>query len=305
MGARIEIRGLKKSFDGTSALRGVDATVPAGSVYGLVGPNGAGKTTLLGHISGALRQDAGTVMLDGQPTWDNPQATSRIASVPTDPWLPAGTSADGLAQVRDWLMPGFRVERYAELSRSFDFDMTKPIRALSHGQRRQVSLLLALAQTPDLLLLDEPMEGLDPLVRHRVWGLVMDQVAERGMTVVVATHNLRELDGICDHLGIMAAGSMRHEYDLAGVEGQLTKVQVLLPKGQPLPEELSIEKDLTSQARSQKGNLRMLVVRGDPDQVRELLASAHPLYLDLAPVSLEELFLDEFGGGTDEHHDNH
>lgn len=291
----IQARGVSKAFGPTQALAGLTATVPAGSVYGLVGPNGAGKTTLLGVLAAVLRPDAGQALLDGSPVWESPQAKARTSLVEAEPWLAPSATTDGMAQLHARLLPRFDVRRYARLARQLPLDCDRPTRELSRGQRRQAAFLLALSTAPDVLLMDEPMDGLDPLVRHAVWGMVMSEVAERGMTVVVSSHNLRELDGVCDRLGVMDHGAMVREHELGNPDDGLVRATVVLDEGVALPAGLDLVGDTA------EGRLRTLVARGSAEGVREALAEAGLTPLDVRPLSLEELFMSELGGARDEH----
>jgi ABC-2 type transport system ATP-binding protein len=279
--AAIEVRKLRKEFDDVAALDCVNLTVPEGAVYGLVGPNGAGKSTLMGHLTGALRPTGGTVSVLGEPVWENPAVKARIGSVPSDPFFFSNETIRGMAQ-------------FETVGKSFDLDRKRPLRKFSKGMRKQAAFWLTLSLTPDVLLLDEPMDGLDPLVRKRMWRLVLDDVAERNTTVLVSSHNLRELEGICDHMGILRQGTMLREYDLTRASDGLVKVQVVLPEGAELPRGLWI----ANQAAS--GRMQTLIVHGDVGHVREVLSTAHPVYMETVPLSLEELFLYELGGADDE-----
>ncbi|MCI1997431.1 MAG: ABC transporter ATP-binding protein [Olsenella sp.] len=294
MRAAIEVRKLRKEFDDVAALDCVNLTVPEGAVYGLVGPNGAGKSTLMGHLTGALRPTGGTVSVLGEPVWENPAVKARIGSVPSDPFFFSNETIRGMAQFYYDVFPSFDLARFETVGKSFDLDRKRPLRKFSKGMRKQAAFWLTLSLTPDVLLLDEPMDGLDPLVRKRMWRLVLNDVAERNTTVLVSSHNLRELEGICDHMGILRQGTMLREYDLTRASDGLVKVQVVLPEGAELPRGLWI----ANQAAS--GRMQTLIVHGDVGHVREVLSTAHPVYMETVPLSLEELFLYELGGADDE-----
>ena len=192
----IEVRGLTKTFDGFAALSGADLTVPDGAVCGLVGPNGAGKTTLLRHLTGVYHQDSGSVTFDGQPVWENPAVKARIAFIPDDWFYFAQADLRDMARFYRRFYPAFDSARYGALRGIFSLEETRALRRMSKGQRRQAALLLALCARPDYLLLDEPVDGLDPVMRRQLWSLVMQDVAERGVTVLVSSHNLRELEDV-------------------------------------------------------------------------------------------------------------
>lgn len=290
----IEVHELHKAFGDVRALGGASLTVPAGSVYGLVGPNGSGKTTLLSIVRGVVRPTSGEALVFGRPPLDDPAVKGRIALASGNPYFLKPESADGMARFYRSVLPSFDVDRYLELAPLFKLDRTRPLRKLSRGARAKAALLLALSCTADLLLLDEAMDLVDPIARKRMWSVVLDQVSSRGLTVVAATHNLRELEGVCDHLAILDRGVVRDEADLNEPASDIVKVQVMLPEGAELPTGLEVV-----HARPE-GRLLTLLVHGNADGVREELDAVHPTYLDIVPLSLEERFVCELGGDDHE-----
>jgi ABC-2 type transport system ATP-binding protein len=290
----IEVHELRKSFGDVRALDGASLTVPAGSVYGLVGPNGSGKTTLLSIVRGVLRPTSGEVLVFGRPPLDDPTVKGRIALASGNPYFLKPESADGMARFYRSVLPSFDVDRYLELAPHLEVDRTRPLRKLSRGARAKAALLLALSCPADLLLLDEAMDLIDPIARKRMWSVVLDQVSSRELTVVVATHNLRELEGVCDHLAILGKGVVRDEADLNEPASDVVKVQVMLPEGAELPTGLEVVR------AHPEGRLLTLVVRGNANGVREELDAIHPTYLDIVPLSLEERFVCELGGDDHE-----
>ena len=204
--ASIELKNVTKIYEGFKALDALNLTVPSGSVYGLIGPNGAGKTTAIRHMMGVLRQDAGSVLLDGEPVFENPSVKARMLCIPDEPYFTSTSTTRDLMKFTRALYPRFDTERYEKLREIFALDDTRPIRRLSRGMQKQSAFWIALAARPEVLVLDEPVDGLDPVMRRQVWSLVMEDVAEEGMTVLVSSHNLRELEDVCDHVGIMQRG---------------------------------------------------------------------------------------------------
>ena len=290
----IEVRDLVKSFDGLRALDGLSLTVPAGAVYGLVGPNGAGKSTLIRHLAGILRQDAGSVTVDGEPVYENPAVKRRIAYIPDEVfYYTQATTRDMKRLYRD-LYPGFDEACWQKLAPAFSLDETRPVRKLSKGQQKQAAFWLALSLRPDLVILDEPVDGLDPVMRRQVWSLLLSDVAERGTTVLVSSHNLRELEDVCDHVGILDKGRMLVERSLSELQENLVKIQLALPDGAELPEGLEILHE------SRTGRLRQLILRGRAEELTEKLRAAGPLFMDLLPLNLEEIFIYELGGAEHE-----
>ncbi len=214
----IEIRNLEKSYEGFKALQGLNMTVPKGAIYGLVGPNGAGKSTTIRILTGIMRQDAGEVLIDGQPVYENPALKGRIAYIPDEIWFFPQANMRDMMKFYKNLYPRFDEGRWEKLGQAFQLDDRRPIRKFSRGMKKQVAFRLALSMRPDYLILDEPVDGLDPVMRKQVWSLVMADSAEYGTTVLVSSHNLRELEEICDHIGIMNRGKMLAEQPVDGGE---------------------------------------------------------------------------------------
>ncbi len=288
----IEVRGLTKTFDGFAALSGAELTVPTGAVCGLVGPNGAGKTTLLRHLAGICRQDAGSVQFDGADVWENPAVKARIAFVPDDWFFFMQAGLRDMQRFYRRFYPAFDSARYAALRGVFSLEETRPLRRMSKGQRRQAALLLALCARPDYLILDEPVDGLDPVMRRQLWSLVMQDVAERGVTVLVSSHNLRELEDVCDRVCVMNRGRMLLEQPLGDLQETTVKLQLAFeaPELPPLPP------DITVLHHAQAGRVHTLICRGSADELTQKLAALHPVFLDAVPLSLEEIFIYELGG---------
>ena len=286
----IEVRDLYKSFDDFMALKGLNITVPDGAVYGLVGPNGAGKSTLIRHLAGIYRQDSGEVLIDGAPVFENPDIKKRIAYIPDDIFYYTQASIRDMMKFYRDMVPGFSTERFEKLAEAFPLDAKLTMRKLSKGMQKQAAFWLALSCCPDYVVLDEPVDGLDPVMRRQVWKLLLGDVAERGTTVVVSSHNLRELEDVCDHVGIMDRGEMLLERPLSEMQDNMVKLQLVLPEGGELPEGLEI---LHSQST---GRVQQLILRGKAEEVTEKLYEAQPLFMDVLPLSLEEIFIYELGG---------
>ena len=286
----IEVRKLTKHFDGYPALDGLDLTVPRGAVYGLCGMNGAGKSTAIRHLAGIYRQDSGDVQIEGKDVFENTELKGRIAYIPDDVfYYTQATIADMMKLYRD-VYPHFSKDRFDKLGEAFGIDPKRPIRKLSKGMQKQAAFWLALSITPDYLLLDEPVDGLDPLMRRQLWSILLSDVAERGTTVLVSSHNLRELEDVCDHVGIVEKGKMLLERSLSELQENMVKIQAVLKDGQTLPEELNVLH------RSNVGKLQQLVIRGKADEVSRQMEAAGPVYMDVIPLTLEEIFIYELGG---------
>lgn len=289
----IEAKNVVKSFDGFRALDGLTMTVPHGSIYGLVGPNGAGKSTLLRHVTGVYRQDSGSVLIEGNPVYENPAAKSRIASIPDELYYFLSASTRDMMRFYRGFYPRFDVKRYEALKDVFTTIPEKqPIRRLSKGMQKQSAFWLALCCRPDILVLDEPVDGLDPVMRRQVWSLLMGDVADHGTTVLVSSHNLRELEDVCDHVGILSQGKVLLERSLSELQDNTVKVQVAYRDGSepPLPEGLHLLH------KSQVGRVQTLIFRGSGQEITEKMAACDPVLLDAIPLTLEEIFIYELGG---------
>ena len=289
----IKVNNVTKTFDGFRALDGLTMTVEQGSIYGLVGPNGAGKSTILRHIMGVYRPDSGSILVDGQPVFENPAVNAKIAVIPDDLYYFPSASTRDMARFYRGMYPAFDGKRYEALREAFpDVDDKQPIRRLSKGMQKQSAFWLALCCQPQVLVLDEPVDGLDPVMRRQVWSLLMGDVAQRGTTVLVSSHNLRELEDVCDHVGILSHGKVLLERSLTDLQDNVVKLQVAFPQAEPpqLPGDLNILHT------SQIGRVFTYIVRGNPADIKARMAAYQPLLLEALPLSLEEIFIYELGG---------
>ena len=289
----IQINDVVKSFDGFRALDGLTMKVEEGSIYGLVGPNGAGKSTILRHIMGICRPDSGSILVHGQPVYENPTIKAEMAAIPDELYYFNSASTRDMMKFYRGLYPQFDDKRYDALREAFpEVDENQPIRRLSKGMQKQSAFWLALCCQPKVLVLDEPVDGLDPVMRRQVWSLLMGDVAQRGTTVLVSSHNLRELEDVCDHVGILSHGKVLLERSLTDLQDNIIKLQLAFsePGLPPLPEGLNVLHT------SQIGRVYTLIVRGDPAQIKERMAALNPILMEMLPLSLEEIFIYELGG---------
>lgn len=289
----IEVKNVTKDFDGFKALDGLNMTVPTGSIYGLVGPNGAGKSTILRHITGVYRQDEGEILLDGEPVYENPAVKEKIAHIPDELYYFGSASTRDMARFYRGIYSKFDQGRYEKLKDAFHtVDEKRPIRRLSKGMQKQAAFWLCLCLHPQVLVLDEPVDGLDPVMRRQVWSLLMSDVAQEGTTVLVSSHNLRELEDVCDHVGILSRGKVLVERGLSDLQENVVKMQVVFrEKGLPqFPEDLQVLHI------SQVGRIATLIVRGKAEEVTNRLAAYGPLLMEALPLTLEEIFIYELGG---------
>ena len=287
----IEVKNVVKRFDGFTALDGASLSVPTGSVYGLVGPNGAGKSTIIRHLTGIYRQDEGSVTIGGEDVWENAALKARVAAIPDDWYYFLQSTVRDMMRFYRGFYPRFSVERYEKLKEVFSIDEKRVIRRLSKGMQKQVAFWLALSCMPDYLILDEPVDGLDPVMRRQVWSLVMGDVAERGTTVLVSSHNLRELEDVCDHVGIMDHGKVLLERSLAQLQDNMVKMQVVFRDGMTeVPPELPVLHV------SRVGRIHTLIMRMNAQEAAARLAVYDPMLVDAVPLTLEEIFIYELGG---------
>mgnify|MGYP001124795573 CR=1 FL=1 len=288
----IEVKNVVKTFDGFAALNDATLSVPTGAVYGLVGPNGAGKSTIIRHLTGIFRQDSGTVRLGGEDVWENAALKAKIAAIPDDWYYFNSAGIGDMMRFYKGFYPNFSTERYEKLREVFELDEKRPIRRFSKGMQKQAAFWLALSAMPDYLILDEPVDGLDPVMRRQVWSLILQDVAERGTTVLVSSHNLRELEDVCDHVGVMSRGKLLLEHSLSELQDYTVKLQLAF-EGAELP---ALPPEIKVLHHAQTGRVHTLICRGSAEELEQQLAALHPIFIDAVPLSLEEIFIYELGG---------
>jgi len=287
----IEVKDLIKTFDGFAALSGTTVNVPTGSVYGLVGPNGAGKSTLIRHLLGIYKEDSGSVRIAGEDVWENPVVKAKVAAIPDDWYYFNSATIRDMMKFYRGIYSRFSVERYEKMKSVFQIDERKMIRHLSKGMQKQVAFWLALSCMPEYLILDEPVDGLDPVMRRQVWSLMMNDVSERGTTVLVSSHNLRELEDVCDHVGIMSHGKVVLERSLTQLQDNMVKLQVVFREDvTELPPEIPV------MHASRIGRVHTLIMRMNAEEAEKCLTQYDPLMVDAVPLTLEEIFIYEMGG---------
>ena len=282
----IELKHITKTFGSFKALDDLTLTVPKGAVYGLVGPNGAGKSTAIRHLTGIYRSDSGSVAIDGRPVYENPAVKETIGYIPDDIFYFSSATLEDMRRFYAGMYPKFDNALFERLKGVFNLPEKTPIRRYSKGMQKQAAFQLTLCCRPEVLILDEPVDGLDPVMRRQVMSLILSDVAEHGTTVLISSHNLRELEDVCDHVGIMDHGKMLLEKSLADMQGTTHKLQIVgdVPEGLDLVHE------------SVSGRLKTLIVRGKAWEIREKAEAAKPAYFDVLPLSLEEIFIYELGG---------
>ena len=302
----IRIDNLTKKFDGHPALDGLNMNVPDGSVYGLVGTNGAGKTTIIKHLAGVWRQDKGTIEYDGEDIWENEELKSRIGVIHDELFFPSGYTLKDMGKMYRSAYADWNEERFHEMMRIMKLDEHKRVRSFSKGMKKQAMFSLVMSTMPDYLLLDEPLDGLDPIVRKLVWKFLIDDVADRGMTVLVSSHNLKDMEEICDHIGIISNGKMVLERDLDTIKTSLHKIQVsfgdISSIGVSINEDEKFDpyKGLNILHKETRGTVDLMIIDKDIEEARKIINKSEPVLFDILPLSLEEVFIYELGGENDE-----
>ncbi len=282
----LELKNITKTFEGFRALDDLNMFVPRGAVYGLVGPNGAGKSTAIRLMTGVYRPDEGKITMEGQPVYENPAVKARIGYIPDDIFYFPSATMEDMRSFYKGMYPDFDDELFDRLFEVFRLPRKGQIRRFSKGMQKQAAFHLSICTRPDVLVLDEPVDGLDPVMRRQVWSLILSDVAQRGTTVLISSHNLRELEDICDHVGIMDHGKMLLERSLADMQGNIVKVQMV----GDAPEDMEVLHTAAS------GRLNTYVIRGTAEAVTEKVQAMNVPYFDVLPLSLEEIFIYELGG---------
>jgi len=287
----IHVQNVTKGYDGHLALNGLILRVPRGAVYGLVGPNGAGKSTLLRCLSGVSQPDEGVILVDNQPIWENPALKARMAYIPDDLYYFTSANLLDMKTFYKGFFPSFDENLFKKLGEIFPINPRKSIRHLSKGMQKQAAFWLNLSLQPDLLLLDEPVDGLDPVMRRQLWSLIMGEVERRQVTVVISSHNLRELEDVCDHVGVIDQGKMLLERTLSQLQEDFVKVQLVFP-----PECAPVLPEVTPLHHSSTGRVHTFILKCGQAAAEQAALACKPVFYDILPLTLEEIFIYELGG---------
>lgn len=288
----IQVKNVTKYFDDFKVLDDFSLNVRKGTIYGLVGPNGAGKTTIINHINGVLKPLEGEITINGTPVYENVNVKQRVLSIADDWFYYSTYTIKQMAHFYADIYPHFNFKRYEAIKEIFKIDEKRQIRKLSKGMKKQVAFWLVLSAMPQVLILDEPLDGLDPVMRKQVLNLVIADVADREMTVLVSSHNLRELEDICDWVGIIHQGRMIIEKPLDDIKGSVHKYQMVLDE--------SVAKKLEENENvlhiSKTGSVYSVIMRGDAEATHENLKVLSPALCERISLTLEEVFIYELGG---------
>lgn len=288
----IKVQGVVKHFDKYKVLDDMNINVPKGTIYGLVGPNGAGKTTIINHITGMMKQESGVIAIGGESVYENEAIKQRVLSIADDWFYYSTATVKEMALFYASIYDNFSMERYNAIGSAFDIDEKRQIRKLSKGMKKQVAFWLALSAMPDVLILDEPLDGLDPVMRKQVLNLVIADVAEREMTVLVSSHNLRELEDICDWVGIIHKGKMIVEKPLDDLKGSVQKYQLVTDE--EFAKDLESDEDVLHISKT--GSVYSIIIRGSAEQTEAKMKKMSTVLCERISLTLEEVFIYELGG---------
>ena len=286
----IRIENVTKRFDDILALDQVSAQIQEGSIFGVVGTNGAGKSTMLRVAAGVLNPEEGDVVVDEIPVWENPEAKSRICFIPDTAWFFPNATIEVMRNYYQMIYPRFDRERFDEMVGKFDLDPKRKLAGFSKGMKKQVSVLLGVCANTEYLFCDETFDGLDPVVRQAVKGIFAAEILNRKFTPVIASHSLREIEDICDHVGLLHKGGILFARDLDEMKLGIHKIQCVIPND-ILERELLEE--LTVLQHEKRGSLLTIVVRGEEEAIQRKIQEKMPLIVEILPVTLEVIFISE------------
>ena len=286
----IEFRNVSKRFDKIQAIDSISATIEEGHVFGLIGTNGAGKSTLMRLLTGVFQPDEGTILVDGEPVYDNPAVKEKMFYISDDQYFfKSGTPKDMLKLYQTYY-PGFDKEKWQDLMGKFGLDINRKVNTFSKGMKKQMSVICGVCANTKYLLCDETFDGLDPVMRQAVKAIFVKEIEERGMTPVIASHNLRELEDICEYVGLLHKGGILFERDLDEMKLSLHKVQCVIKEEAMLQK---IKADLNVMTIDSRGALYTITVRGKREDVESYMEQLNPIFFELLPLSLEEIFISE------------
>lgn len=288
----IKVENVVKSFGDFNALDNLSLNVEKGSVYGLIGPNGAGKTTFIKNLMGIYRPDSGNILVEGENVCENNSLKQKIVYISDDLYFFTTYSIIEMAKFYAGIYENWDWEMFEKLKGIFKIDVKRKCRRLSKGMQKQVAFWLGICARPEIMVLDEPVDGLDPVMRRSTWAIMLQEVAERGMTVLVSSHNLRELEDVCDHVGIMFNGKVVFEKALDDLKGEIHKLQIAFKEETPK----EFKESLNILHSSRFGSVDTYIVKGSMENIRNACLESKPLLYDILPLTLEEIFIYELGG---------
>lgn len=286
----IEANNLSKSFQDYKALEQVNIQIRENTIFGLIGSNGAGKSTFLRLLTGVLKPDEGEVLVDGEKVYNNPGAKSKIFFIPDEHYFFSNGSPIDMARFYRTYYPDFQMEKWKEMMQGFGLEENGRIAQMSKGMKKQVSLLLGICSNTKYLVLDETFDGLDPVMRQGIKSILIKEMDERGLTPIIASHNLREMEDICECVGLLHKGKILLQNDMEGLKAGIHRLQ-LVAKNQLQLEE--IKEHLHPVLCESRGSLYMLTVRGQLEEIQEYMSGQNLVFYEILPLSMEEIFISE------------
>ncbi|MEG0830104.1 MAG: ABC transporter ATP-binding protein [Anaerovoracaceae bacterium] len=291
----IKVENLCKKFDSFQILDNINIQVKKGSIYALVGTNGAGKTTLIKHLTGVLKPDSGIITIDGVSVFEEEEIKAKIGYIADNLYFFNTYNLKEMARFLKGVYLNWNQDRYDKMANMFKLDSSKKLSRFSRGMQKQAAFVLTMSTMPEYLILDEPIDGLDPIVRRQIWKYIVDDVSQRQMTVLISSHNLREIENLCDCVGIISNGKTVIEQNLDDLKSNVHKVQVAYANEPTDP-----FAGLNVLHADKQGSVHLLILKDKREVVEEVLNKGNPAILDILPLSLEEIFIYELGGSENE-----
>ena len=286
----IEFRNVSKRFDKIQAIDSISATIEEGHVFGLIGTNGAGKSTLMRLLTGVFQPDEGTILVDGEPVYDNPAVKEKMFYISDDQYFFRSGTPKDMMKLYQTYYPKFDKGKWQDLMGKFGLDISRKVNTFSKGMKKQLSVICGVCANTKYLLCDETFDGLDPVMRQAVKAIFVKEIEERGMTPVIASHNLRELEDICEYVGLLHKGGILFERDLDEMKLSLHKVQCVIKEEAMLQR---IKSGMEVMTMDNRGALYTFTVRGKREDVEGYMERLNPIFFELLPLSLEEIFISE------------
>lgn len=286
----IEIRNVSKTFEDNKAVDNVSVSIKENTVFGLIGTNGAGKSTVLRMVAGILEPDEGEIAIDGLPVFDNVEAKRKLYFIADEPYFFANSNPVDMQKYLSSVYPEFAVEDYYNYLVNFGLDKRRKINTYSKGMKKQLALICGICSNTKYLLCDETFDGLDPVMRQGIKSIFASEMEKRGLTPIIASHNLRELEDICDHVGLLHKGGVLLSKDLEDMKCNIQKVQCVFSSNED--EEKAIS-SLDIMKNEKRGSLNTLTVRGSKAEILAIFATVNTVFLEALPLSLEEIFISE------------
>ncbi len=285
----IQVKNVSKSFGPVKAIDQITLTIQNGLVFGMLGTNGAGKSTLIRMMAGVLKPEDGQILVDGEPVWNNPTAKAKLVYISDEQYFfPNATPSDLISYYKTFY-PAFDENRFRTYLKNFDLDYNRKINTFSKGMKKQISILLGICSGAPYLLCDETFDGLDPVMRQAIKSIFMQEMEERGLTPIIASHSLRELEDSCDHIGLLHKGGVLLSKDLDELKCNLLKIQCVLPA----ESEEYLNQHLNIRKMQRRGKLLTMTVQGQEEEILSVLHALEPVYCEALPLSLEEIFISE------------